>query len=172
MPLTGTKLTHLCHAFESEISAHPDRQCSVLCFDLDLFARVSEEHGQLAADALIERVIEAASKIGSAFYWGDFMDGATPCGDEFAILLPHTSKATALTAACRLRRALRDLPIPVRASIGIATYPDDGKCPLRVLDTALIDLIRLAKRNGRDTIAFADAHGAALLQFAVEGAVE
>ncbi len=64
-------------------------------------------------------------------------------GDEFALLLPETDHAGAVTLVQRLTDAASSQHIagyPVRCSAGIAVYPDDGRTVevlLRSADGAL-----------------------------------
>jgi diguanylate cyclase (GGDEF)-like protein len=81
-------------------------------------------------------------------------------GDEFALILPATEAAGALAVAWKVADAVRNAGgrrsggVTVSASIGIATFPADG----RTRDQLLLAADRAcyaAKRGGRDRIATA-----------------
>jgi diguanylate cyclase (GGDEF)-like protein len=83
-------------------------------------------------------------------------------GDEFAVLLPQTGKEAATLVARRLLRTFREmkwlteegLSLQVRASIGIATYPQDGATSQAIVQSA-DELMYKVKEAGRNSIAVA-----------------
>jgi diguanylate cyclase (GGDEF)-like protein len=83
-------------------------------------------------------------------------------GDEFAILLPQTSRDSALFVARRIARAFHqrdwrpeeNISIQLRASIGIAGYPHDASSPQDIVQRA-DELMYDVKQSGRDNIAVA-----------------
>ncbi len=93
--------------------------CSLCLFDLDGFKEYNDTHGHLAGDRLLRTVGAVVSrtiraKTDRAFRYG---------GDEFVLLLPHTSRAEAQVLVDRLRRAVsRALAGAVGFSAGIAEY--------------------------------------------------
>jgi diguanylate cyclase (GGDEF)-like protein len=82
-------------------------------------------------------------------------------GDEFAVILPDTDATEARRAAERILDGFRDRPyvdeqrgpVPIAASIGIATYPGDGRNATELIASADRALYRV-KRDG--------GHGAAV----------
>jgi two-component system chemotaxis family response regulator WspR len=72
-------------------------------------------------------------------------------GDEFAFILPSTDAAGALQVAERARRAVAATRGGVSASVGIATFPQDGNTATDVL-LAADRACYVAKRGGRDRI--------------------
>ncbi len=115
---------------------------SLLFLDLDHFKSVNDQHGHLIGSRLLGQVGEALRNnlrlVDAAFRYG---------GDEFAILLPQTSKSEALFVARRLMRVFHanhwlageTANVALRASVGVATYPADGTtaaggCPSRRRD--------------------------------------
>jgi diguanylate cyclase (GGDEF)-like protein len=81
-------------------------------------------------------------------------------GDEFAILLPHTTGDGALGVAAKVAAVIckmsddRRPAIRVSASIGVASFPIDGLDGASVL-LAADRACYAAKRNGRNRIATA-----------------
>ncbi|MEO5695913.1 MAG: GGDEF domain-containing protein [Burkholderiaceae bacterium] len=103
--------------------------------DLDRFKSINDTHGHEAGDkflkgfaALLEQMARETDVIGR---WG---------GDEFVVLLPHTTRADAQQYADRLKQGLSRHRIdigaasmPALASVGVAVHPDDGADPEALL---------------------------------------
>jgi diguanylate cyclase (GGDEF)-like protein len=131
-----------------------DRAAAVLMIDLDGFKQVNDEHGHLVGDAVLQRVADVlATEVRQCDAVGRVG------GDEFAVLLPATDVSAALAVAERIRRAVRELAVPVSGglstSIGVAVHPlvADGSAEglLAAADAALYE----AKDNGRDRVCLA-----------------
>ena len=76
-------------------------------------------------------------------------------GEEFAILLPETSKRAAKARRRPpLQRGCGQLPGPrsLTVSCGVATFPDDAKNPTELL-TAADAALYAAKERGKDRAA-------------------
>jgi len=128
---------------------------TLLFLDLDHFKRVNDEHGHLIGSKLLGEVgvclRENLRLVDAAFRYG---------GDEFAILLPQTSREAGLRVARRIARVFhhrRWLPdenfrVDLRASIGIATYPSDATTPQSIVQRA-DEMMYAVKQAGRDNIA-------------------
>jgi diguanylate cyclase (GGDEF)-like protein len=79
-------------------------------------------------------------------------------GDEFAIILPETNEEDARYAAERIIDAFRDHafqgeqrgPVPIGASIGVATYPADGRTATDLIAAADRALYRVKRDGGHD----------------------
>jgi diguanylate cyclase (GGDEF)-like protein len=121
--------------------------------DIDDFKLFNDSEGHLAGDEMLKcianiakdslRVIDVIARIG---------------GEEFSVIMPQTEKDEALLVAERIRSSLRQqLPrtwkhFPkdtITVSIGIATFPQDGrerKDLIRNSDKALY----AAKMEGKD----------------------
>lgn len=123
---------------------------SLLIADLDHFKAINDTHGHLVGDqtlAAVARSLRAeirpydlASRIG---------------GEEFAVVLPATTKDKASEIADRLRIAIADaddrsLP-PVTVSLGVATFPEDAET-VDLLIKRADDAMYEAKRLGRDGV--------------------
>src|SRR3954463_3622136 len=123
---------HLYKTLEAEVyrSARFNYEFTVLFIDLDRFKMVNDTHGHLVGSKLLSEVgyaIKAHLRlIDYAFRYG---------GDEFVILLPQTGKESATIVARRLLDFFRNhiflpdenLNLNIRASFGLASYPDDAK---------------------------------------------
>ena len=141
--------------FKMELSRaeRTDRPLSVLMIDLDKFKEFNDRYGHLKGDSLLSEVshflnlslrpADIATRFG---------------GEEFIVLLPDATKRQATSLAERLRRAFdegcsnADDNNPwVTISIGVSTWPEDGKSKedlIRAADSALY----AAKRAGRNRI--------------------
>jgi diguanylate cyclase (GGDEF)-like protein len=150
---------HLYKTLEQEVyrSARFGYEFSILFIDLDHFKQVNDTHGHLIGSKLLAEIgylIKAQLRlIDFAYRYG---------GDEFVVLLPQTSKDSALVVARRLRDSLRascfckeeGLNLNVRASMGLATYPHDAKSPHDVIRQA-DEMMYMVKNTSRDSIAVA-----------------
>jgi diguanylate cyclase (GGDEF)-like protein len=125
------------------------RQLSVVTFDLDDFKLLNDVHGHQEGDLVLRRVAAAAAG-GLRIADAAFRVG----GEEFAILMPETSKRAAKAAADRLCTQVRGLPGPraTTVSCGVATFPDDAKNPTELLAAADAALY-IAKERGKDRAA-------------------
>jgi diguanylate cyclase (GGDEF)-like protein len=97
---------------------------SLLLLDLDEFKQVNDRHGHQRGDDVLRAVGDA---IASRLRAGDLP--ARIGGDEFAVLLPHTTYVEALTLASELRACIETtVPIttPLTVSIGTASYTGGG----------------------------------------------
>jgi two-component system cell cycle response regulator len=127
---------------------------SLLMLDLDEFKRVNDEHGHPAGDAVLKemaRVLkETLRTVDSVGRYG---------GEEFVIILPHTSPEEAKATAERIRRKVQGhvfwvgaKPLSVTVSVGVASHPspnvDSPESLVREADRALY----LAKDAGRNRV--------------------
>ncbi len=134
-------------------SARTGRPCSVLMTDVDLFKKVNDAMGHPAGDELLRRL---AQVLNGALRGTDLL--ARYGGEEFASLLPETSKAVAGQVAERMRSAVETelntegrWTQKITISIGVATYPDDGKTGEQVLEAA-DQALYVAKHQGRNRV--------------------
>ncbi len=106
---------------------------SLIIIDLDLFKQVNDRYGHLVGDEVLRIT---ASILREHFREDDFLFRYG--GDEFVILAGDVDAAGATELAERARRALRGqqlrtreekerIRIPVSFSIGVASFPEDGR---------------------------------------------
>jgi diguanylate cyclase (GGDEF)-like protein len=150
---------HLHKMLESEVerSIRTKDPFSLIFIDLDHFKSVNDTHGHLIGSQLLAEVgtniKNGLRQIDSAYRYG---------GDEFVAMLPHTPKPAAIEVARRLYRNLRGQPflnaeninVNVRASFGLATFPEDGG-NMQDLIRSADEMMYLVKNTCRDNIAVA-----------------
>ena len=148
---------HLYDSIETEVnrSARFGYQFSVIFLDLDHFKQVNDNCGHLIGSRLLAEIGASIKSrlrlIDYAFRYG---------GDEFVILLPQTKKECAVVVARRLRDHLRNtqfqfeggISLNVRASIGVATYPEDAQSSHDLIRQA-DEMMYNVKNTTRDAIA-------------------
>src|SRR5437764_879127 len=151
---------HLHRTLETEVyrSSRFGYEFTVLFIDLDHFKQVNDTHGHLIGSKLLAEIgylIKAQLRlIDYAFRYG----GDDGCG----VLVPQTSKDSALVVARRLPHTLRTstfcqeegLNLNVRASMGVATFPHDAKDPHDIIRQA-DEMMYLVKNTSRDNIGIA-----------------
>ena len=131
------------------------KMLSILFFDLDRFKNINDSLGHDAGDEVLrvvaERLTACVRKIDMVARFG---------GDEFAVLTEGlTAEDQASTVARKILEALSKPMILAgrqyrpAASIGISTYPTDGRDVQSLLKNADIAMYR-AKEEGRGTFQF------------------
>jgi diguanylate cyclase (GGDEF)-like protein len=150
---------YLYKALEAEIERARRSQSgfSLIFIDLDHFKLVNDQHGHLVGSQLLAdvgQVLKAHVRgVDSVYRYG---------GDEFTVLLPEANKAAARETAARLHRALREklftadggLTLNVRASFGVATFPEDGNSLHEIIRSA-DTMMYMVKGLTRDNVAVA-----------------
>jgi diguanylate cyclase (GGDEF)-like protein len=141
-------------AFDSRLAAEVDqaqrlgRGLSVLIVDVDHFKQVNDGHGHLVGDRVLSGVSAA---LRDACRAADIVGRIG--GDEFALILPHTTGEAAAALGERLRLAAHDLhlPVPVTLSIGAAQLTGAIDTSQRLLQAADLALYEV-KSAGRDAV--------------------
>jgi diguanylate cyclase (GGDEF)-like protein/putative nucleotidyltransferase with HDIG domain len=146
----------------AERFGHP---LSLIMADLDLLREVNNEYGHLAGDVVLKGVAD--------IFHSQLRDYDVPArfgGEEFAILLPETSREQALEIGERIRSAVGAArfdvstsaqPIAVTISVGVANCPDDGTDANSLIHQADLAVYR-AKLQGRNRVLAAGAEPLAM----------
>lgn len=136
-------------------SEHNGRHAALLYLDLDGFKQVNDTMGHDAGDELLR---QAAVRITGALRDSD--TAARLGGDEFAVILGQVNGPDGAAAAARKLLAtlaqcftVREMPVNVSGSIGIALYPGDGETGDQLLRNADMAMYR-AKQTGRNRYCF------------------
>lgn len=132
-----------------KMERYTDYHCSIMLMDVDLFKHVNDTYGHQVGDRILRQIADIFTttlrKIDIIGRWG---------GEEFMVILPHTTKDEALIAAENLRRSVEDfdfnLDFPITISIGVGEMDAHQSVHENIarIDTALYD----AKNSGRNRI--------------------
>ena len=125
-----------------------DKILSVIMADLDRFKNINDTYGHDVGDRALETISHFLQKnirdVDAIARYG---------GEEFVMLIPDADKESAFSLAERLREELVNVRLdnlpPITVSLGIATYPTDGKDVedlIKKADAAMY----AAKRAGRN----------------------
>lgn len=146
-----------CAAYDQRAAGQgaPGQILSVFLFDIDNFKNYNDTNGHLAGDKLLQ---ELAGLVNEAVRKDDVFGRFG--GEEFLLIMPHTTASQALQAAEKIRALLAAHPFafaekqPLRVisiSGGVAEYPLHGLDAaglLHAADEALYE----AKRSGRNRV--------------------
>ena len=126
--------------------------------DIDYFKDYNDRYGHIVGGAILR---ELAKTIQQNIRQVDLMGRYG--GEEFSLILSETDKETVRFAAERIRRAIEDKRIraydeelKITVSIGISTFPFDGKDIKTLIDKADAALYR-AKETGRNRVCIYEA---------------
>ena len=140
---------------EQEIlrASRTGRAFGLLMIDLDGLKAANDRFGHSSGDQLIQAVADVlrgdtrATDLAARF-----------AGDEFVLILPETDLAGALRVAEKVRVDIARIALPhdgalvrTSASIGLVTYPDDGRASAELVRRADLAMYE-AKRRGKDQI--------------------
>ncbi len=135
-------------------------KCTLLFVDLDNFKAVNDNFGHDVGDRLLKilsaRMKQVVRNADTICRWG---------GDEFLILLSRSNGngdiaevTQRLMAAIREPSEFNGMTCAVSASIGIASFPQDGQTPAEI-QKAADDAMYEAKKQGKDRMVFASKPG-------------
>jgi diguanylate cyclase (GGDEF)-like protein len=116
----------------------PDASLAVLFIDVDEFKQVNDRYGHVAGDLVLQKIAERIKRVirkdDLAVRLG---------GDEFVIVLNQiTSDEQANEVVSKLSQGIeapmtiKNEQVTVRASIGVALYPDSTDDPLQLINLA------------------------------------
>ncbi|MEO8625814.1 MAG: GGDEF domain-containing protein [Candidatus Limnocylindrales bacterium] len=140
---------------EQEIlrASRSGRPFALLMFDLDGLKAANDRFGHASGDTLLRAVADTLR--------GDIRItdvAARYGGDEFVLLLPETDLNGAMLVADKVRIDIGRLALPhdglvvrTSASIGLVTYPEDGRTSTDLMRRADLAMYE-AKRRGRDQV--------------------
>ena len=141
-----------------ETADRSNTHLSLLFMDLDDFKQVVDTHGHLNGSAAIQ---EVASTISSALAPPAY--AVAYAGDEFVVVLPEMNRDQAAEKAAQIQSQIKTTPyltgkgksVKLRASCGVATFPedaDDVNSLLAAADHALFSI----KKAGKGAIGYYD----------------
>ncbi len=149
---------YLMQALESEMTraGRYGRGLSLVLLDIDDFGQFNQTYGQSLGDRLLRTVATTlAETVSPPELVARLKD------DDFAVLLPETNRAAAVTTITRLLASLAqvsvfsegsDEPHPVTLSVAITCFPEDANTPQALLSRAQDDLeaAKQERRNDQD----------------------
>lgn len=127
------------------------RALSFIIFDIDNFKELNDTLGHLEGDKALRSIanitLKAVRDKDKVFRYG---------GEEFSIVLPDTSKETAVRIAERLRHDIKssfcnNKHHALTISLGVASFPEDGKTMDKLINKADSALYK-AKRQGKNRV--------------------
>ena len=146
-----------CATYDQRASGQssPAQVLSVFLFDIDNFKHYNDTNGHLAGDRLL---VELAALVQDSVRKDDVFGRFG--GEEFLLLMPHTTAPQGLAAAEKVRRLLAEHAFPfadrqplgrLSVSGGVASYPTHGLDAAALLSAADAALYE-AKRQGRNRV--------------------
>lgn len=158
---THVALTGLCNRttlnekldYEIDRASRYSRSLSLMMIDIDHFKLINDNYGHQTGDNVLIELGKIFKKIiRRADHAGRFG------GEEFLLVLPELDNKQALVLAERLRQQVEALSVKigeksinVTVSIGISSYPENGK-EVDSLIKACDDAMYKAKENGRNLV--------------------
>jgi diguanylate cyclase (GGDEF)-like protein len=150
-PLTGLDNRAAFHdSLEQELAraGRGGEEVTLMMIDIDHFKQVNDVHGHQIGDAALQHF---AATVGEGVRSFDKLSRYG--GEEFALIAPTCNSEQALVAAERLRAIVEESsgPVPMTASIGVATYPIHGQDSDELIKAA-DDALYAAKEAGRNIV--------------------
>ncbi len=131
-------------------------QLSLILLDIDFFKKFNDKYGHQAGDAVLKHV---AKTLKSCVRNNDYV--CRYGGEEMAVILDNTSRETAVSIAEKICKTIAgkeydltpDLAVNITVSLGVATYPENGKNVTDLIEYSDKCLYK-AKENGRNQVGF------------------
>lgn len=156
---------------EVSIARRQHSMVSVLLMDVDNFKNFNDTNGHPAGDKLLRELSQLLSYHGKLSQKEADAEGSEPAkrisdvvarygGEEFVMILPFTPYEGAMIKANRLVESIRSKVFEhgekqplghVSVSMGVASFPDDGDSPAKLIEVADRALYK-AKHDGRDRV--------------------
>lgn len=122
---------------------------SLIFYDIDNFKKINDTYGHAIGDEVIKGITNLFKKMLRATdvfaRWG---------GEEFAIIMPHTSLANALNATEKLRKVLEETKFTkvgyVTCSFGVTEYKEEDTAHSLVI--RVDDAMYKAKKGGKNKV--------------------
>lgn len=144
-------------ALEEQRARRDGDSVGIVMLDIDHFKQFNDTFGHDAGDALLREL--------GSFLRTQVREGDTACrygGEEFTLILPGADFESSRLRAEMLRRKVTGVEIqyqgqklgPITFSLGVATYPRNGRSWREVLKAADRALYR-AKKGGRNRVVLA-----------------
>jgi diguanylate cyclase (GGDEF)-like protein len=134
-----------------EWRASSGRPFSILMLDIDFFKNINDEFGHMVGDDVLRAFAQRLR---------EFLRSADICarfgGEEFVVVLPETSLATAMEVGERIRKGIAQAPllnkprVQATVSIGVATMEKEQS--INELLAAADAAVYLAKNAGRNQV--------------------
>jgi diguanylate cyclase (GGDEF)-like protein len=132
------------------------RRYSIIMIDSDSLKKINDIHGHETGDELLKAMVQRTQ---GELRQSDLLSRYG--GDEFVVLLPDTDSEGAKLTAERIRQRIASMPLntpngnveeaAISASIGVATYPDNGSEFDRVFEAADLAMYN-SKTTGKNKV--------------------
>jgi len=134
------------------------RKYSIIMIDSDSLKKINDAYGHEAGDDMLKTMVK---KIQDELRQSDLLSRYG--GDEFVVLLPDTDSEGAALTAERIRERIATAPLhvgtnraPISASMGVATFPDNGADFDHVFEAADATMYT-SKTQGKNRVTIAPA---------------
>jgi diguanylate cyclase (GGDEF)-like protein len=134
-----------------ERRAFSGKPFSILMLDIDFFKKINDEFGHMVGDDVLRAF---AQRLREFLRADDFC--ARFGGEEFVVVLPDTSLATAMEIGERIRKGVAQLPLlskpRVQATVSIGVAAMEQELSIMELFAAADAAVYLAKNEGRNQV--------------------
>ena len=157
-----------CVASEWQRARREDRPLSLLLVDVDWFKSYNDTYGHLRGDSCLKQISEVMTSVVTRA--GDLV--ARFGGEEFAVVLPNTTKEGAIAVAENICASLRQMRLTheanplgyVTISVGCSTIIPVAGAHSSILIQRADEAMYAAKKNGRNRVCSESVLGHEALQ--------